>query len=187
MTPIEKSLTRLCPDIKNPKGQELTATIQPSGQGGELLLHWNNDKKKEGDKTLQFVDLVRPDRGPPSEWGTWIRTEDLKSRIMISPGLSIELRSVICKVVDRIILTKRWTESDTDLGWEEFLESCGRLDIMRLPIDEETDEVREVREKNEAAQRERAERSSKVEKAISLRELQAQSVPKKQPKKRKRT
>lgn len=177
MTNLEKPLTRLCPDIKSEQGQELTATIQPSNNGGELLLHWNNDRKKADDRTFQLKDLAgtSEQKSHPAEWGTWLRTEDLKSQIMTSPGLDLDQKNLMCHLMDRVVLTRQWAESDTDLTWDEFLESRGRSDLKELSSDTERPELKEQREKQQAAQEAR-------EKEFA----QAKKVPRRQPNRKKK-
>ena len=70
MTKLEKPLTRQT-EITDDKGRELTVTMQPSEQGGEILLHWNRDKKKAKDRTFQLRDLSKGEiKAPtPKGWG----------------------------------------------------------------------------------------------------------------------
>lgn len=135
MTNLEKPLSRLCPGIADGQGRELTVTIQPSGSGGELVLHWNGDRKKTGDRTFQFEDLSKAGGGAPAGWGTWIRTEDVKSHIMISPGIPHPMKSELCKLVDRIPVLLAWAASDSDVTKEQYLEERGALELLELGID----------------------------------------------------
>lgn len=151
-TKLEKPITRITPDIKDDQGRELVVTIAPSGEGGELLLHWNGDRKKEGDRAFSIRDLSQPEQQRPSGWGRWVRIEELKSQIQISAGLREEQKTSMCLIIDRLLLTEEWVSRAGDgMEWSEFLIKKGREDLLVLPTDEERPDIVDARDKRNKA------------------------------------
>jgi hypothetical protein len=154
MTSIDKTITRICPDITDPQGRELTVTIQPSDQGGEILFHWNRDKKKERDRTFQFRDLASGEvtAPKPKGWGSWVPIEQIKSQLHVLPGVDQATTNLLCGVMDRAAMMQDWLGTETELDFDEFMASRGRGDLVDLPCDKETPEFRAKRLQSEDLQ-----------------------------------
>lgn len=143
-TPLTKPLMRQCEDITDKRGRTLEATLQPSDEGGELLLHWNGDRKKVGDRSFHLADLAKGEiKAPtPKGWGEWVKIEDLMSQVNITPGAYPSTVKFLRNVIDRINLHKEWLEDETTSGnWKDFLKSKGREDLLQVeaPQPEEDD------------------------------------------------
>jgi len=150
--PLNKRITRRCPEIADERGKDLEVSLDPAN-GGQVLLRWSGDKGGPF-KIISLSDMALDKGAAPkaTEGGTkkpevdltkWCSYEALISFLHVAPVGSVKARICMVNAVQAVRDFRKYQEWFGDgmtVSWEEWKKRYSDEALMASAMPPDTTE-----------------------------------------------